>query len=160
MSIAVDISSVVGCVLSAISLGFPVKVFQKIDSFVKNKKDELSVDLENAKIKNRGYSAGVFIEFDSTKTNWEVYSEAIRSIDLILKGVKEHEKYNKDGNKIVEYGTYNHSLRAKGYIMLLEIQYLETKINADSIVDNDTLKKLNRIKTELTELQEKAIPYE
>lgn len=33
MSIAVDISSVVGCVLSAISLGFTVKVFQKIDSF-------------------------------------------------------------------------------------------------------------------------------
>lgn len=160
MSVIVDGSSVIGAILSGFGVYYTWQVYIKIDEFVKKKNDELSGNLEKAKMQNRGYDAGVFIDFDNAKPNWEVYKEAVKCIDSIYQGAIKNKIYNEAGERIIEYSTHNNSLRVKGYIMLLECQYLRSKLNDSNVVDDEILKQLSCVETALIELQKQAIPYE
>ena len=153
-----DWSSLVSVVLAIVGIVITIRISKKVDNIIKKQMEEFGKALDKAKIENKGYDADELIKFDERIPNNKLYEETIRNIDNILNSVIEHKIYDESGRKIVDYTGYNNSIRAKGNIMLLEIQYLNERLK-NSGMDYVTLMELEKIKKELLDHQKKVIPW-
>ncbi len=153
-----DWSSLVSVVLAIVGIVITIRISKKVDNIIKKQMEEFGKALDKAKIENKGYDADELIKFDERIPNNKLYEETIRNIDNILHSVIEHKIYDESGRKIVDYTGYNNSIRAKGNIMLLEIQYLNERLK-NSGMDYVTLMELEKIKKELLDHQKKVIPW-
>lgn len=153
-----DWSSLVSVVLAIVGIVITIRISKKVDNIIKKQMEEFGKALDKAKIENKGYDADELIKFDERIPNNKLYDETIRNIDNILHSLIEHKIYDESGRKIVDYTGYNNSIRAKGNIMLLEIQYLNERLK-NSGMDYVTLMELEKIKKELLDHQKKVIPW-
>ena len=153
-----DWSSLVSVVLAIVGIVITIRISKKVDNIIKKQMEEFGKALDKAKIENKGYDADELIKFDERIPNNKLYEETIRNIDNILNSVIEHKIYDESGRKIVDYTGYNNSIRAKGNIMLLEIQYLNERLK-NSGMDYVTLMELEKIKKELLDHQKKVSPW-
>lgn len=144
--------------LAIVGIVITIRISKKVDNIIKKQMEEFGKALDKAKIENKGYDADELIKFDERIPNNKLYEETIRNIDNILNSVIEHKIYDESGRKIVDYTGYNNSIRAKGNIMLLEIQYLNERLK-NSGMDYVTLMELEKIKKELLDHQKKVIPW-
>lgn len=152
------ILSLIGIILSIIGIFITLRVSKKVDNVIEKQMEEFGKRLYNAKLSNKGYNAGVIIQFDENISNNELYENMNTEINHILENVQE-KKYDENGKRIINYGGYNNSLSLKGNIMLLEIQYLNEKLKNGGM-DESLSKRINEIKDSLIEYQKRAIPWE
>ena len=123
-----DWSSLVSVVLAIVGIVITIRISKKVDNIIKKQMEEFGKALDKAKIENKGYDADELIKFDERIPNNKLYEETIRNIDNILNSVIEPKIYDESGRKTDDYTGYNNSIRAKGNIMLLEIQYLNERL--------------------------------